>query len=571
MNDSENLNNAEKIFKKISDSLDYESIYHNQSYHAYDLYSNIHSMLALAGRRALSADNSNWDNFVHSNRRSNVYYSNVETLKGLILPQIPGISITLNQSKKTENNKENKAFYDVCANILSVIVKNAIDGIKTNVWESFKLDYIITGRGVLWASCTSDKVGEDHRINIEHVRWQDFAMDTKPRWDSVDWVARRLLYTKRQFIKVFGASENDINSTITLDSVYADIALFDSFADNSGYIEVWEYWDKPTKTQYYVSKQYKVDADNEKERYVVKKEKIETADDAYFLPTPCPPQLMPNGLNLIPFSDVWNYIEELNELNHITKKRSNLIKTLNLKGYTDTARANVVNALTNAINPDMERDDETVVSVPGFTPSPQDPLIYYVDNMPRLQLLDFLQKEYEFLVNRIYSLTGISEQMRNVTSTEDDETATSVRLKSKFGSRRLKEHQQRLLDYWTSILKILVHRVAQNYTKEDFKNIFTYDFRDSAQEDIQNIVFEKQDITRQLQQVQEQIQELSYQQLDMQQQQPDMQQQQPDMQQQQPDMQQQQPDMQQQQPDMQQQQPDMQQQQPDMQQQQPDM
>jgi hypothetical protein len=508
MSDIEKLNNAEKIFKKISESLDYESIYHNQAYHAYDLYSNIHSMLSLAGRRVLSHSKDNWDSFLHSHLRSNVYYANVETLKGLILPQIPGISLTLNQSKKTENNKENKAFYDVCANILSVIVKNAIDGIKTNVWESFKLDYIITGRGVLWSNCSSDKVGGDHRISIENVRWQDFAMDTKPRWNSVDWVARRLLYTKRQFIEVFGVSEDDINSTITLDSVYADIALFDSFADNSGYIEVWEYWDKPTKTQYYVSKQYKVDTENEKERYVVKKEVIETADDAYFFPTTCPPLLMPNGLNLIPFSDVWNYIEELNELNQITKKRSNLIKTLHLKGYTDTIRATVVNALANSISPEFERDDESVVSVPGFTPNPQDPLIYYVDNMPRLQLLDYLQKEYDFLIARIYSLTGISEQMRNVTSTEDDETATSVRLKSKFGSRRLKEHQQRLLDYWTSILKILVHRVAQYYTKEDFKNIFTYDFRDSAQEDIQNVIFEKQDITKQLQQIQEQIQEL---------------------------------------------------------------
>ena len=512
MADIEKLNNAEKIFKKINESLDYESIYHTQSYHAYDLYSNIHSMLTLSGRRSLSVDKDNFDSFIHNQRRSNVYYANVETLKGLILPQIPGLSLTLNQSKKTDNNKENKAFYDVCANILTIIVKNAIDGIKTNVWDAFKLDYIITGRGVLWANCSSDKVGGDHRISIENVRWQDFAMDTKPKWESIDWVARRLLYTKRQFIQTFGVREEDINSTITLDSVYADVALFDSFADNSGYIEVWEYWDKPTKTQYYVSKQYKVDVDNEKERYVVKKEKLETSDEAYFFPTACPPQLMPNGLNLIPFSDVWNYIEELNELNHITKKRSNLIKTLHLKGYTDTTRANVVNAITNSINPDIDRDDESVVSVPGFTPTPQDPLIYYVDNMPRLQLLDYLQKEYEFLISRIYSLTGISEQMRNVTSTEDDETATSVRLKSKFGSRRLKEHQQRLLDYWTSILKILVHRVAQTYTKEDFKNIFTYDFRDSASEDIQNVVFEKQDITNQLQQVQAQIQELGAQQ-----------------------------------------------------------
>jgi hypothetical protein len=151
-------------------------------------------------------------------------------------------------------------------------------------------------------------------------------------------------------------------------------------------------------------------------------------------------------------------------------------------------------------------EDDNIIAVPGFTPNPQDPLIYYVDNEPRLQLLQFLQNEYQFLVERIYSLTGISEQMRNVTSNEDDETATSIRLKSKFGSRRLKEHQQKLLNYWVGILKILLHRICCAYNEKDLKNIFSYDFRDSVKKDIQEIVFERADLHRQLQQVQQQMQ-----------------------------------------------------------------
>jgi hypothetical protein len=80
-----------------------------------------------------------------------------------------------------------------------------------------------------------------------------------------------------------------------------------------------------------------------------------------------------------------------------------------------------------------------------------------------------------------------------------------VRLKSKFGSRRLKEHQQRLLNYWVGILKILLHRICQSYEIKDFKNIFSYDFRDSAKHDIQELVFQRADIHKQLQQVQEQL------------------------------------------------------------------
>jgi hypothetical protein len=508
--DGEKLNSAQKIFKKIQESLDYESGYHAQSFEAYNIYSNLYALLK--GHRKGTDIDTAIETLLHNNRRSNIYYANVETLKGLILPQMPSLQLSLNPSKKTENNKETKNFYNVCANILSVIVKNTIDNMRHGVWDAFKLDYIITGRGVLWASLDEDSDG-NKSVSIDNVRWQDFAMDTKPTWESVSWVARRRLYTKRQFKETFNVPEEKISGAITLDSVYGDVALFDSFGDNSSYIEVWEYWDKPTLTQYYVSKQYNVEADSESLRYIISKKKYEDADPDYFLPTAEPPMLMYNGINLIPFSDVWTYINELTELSQITQKRTNLISSLHLRGYTDTARANVINALSSATHNGLGlEEDDNIVAVPGFTPNPQDPLIYYVDNMPRLQLLDFLQKEYQFLVERIYSLTGISEQMRNVTSNEDDETATSVRLKSKFGSRRLKEHQQRLLNYWVGILKILLHRICQAYEIKDLKEIFSYDFRDSAKKDIQETIFERAEVVNQLKAVQAQMQAQSSQQ-----------------------------------------------------------
>jgi hypothetical protein len=534
--DSEKLNSAQKIFKKIQDSLDYESGYHGQAFEAYNLYSNLRNFKKTTNTRFTIEE------MLSDNRRSNVYYANVETLKGLILPQIPSLTLTLNPSKKTPNNKENQNFYEVCTNILSIIVKNAVDNLKPGLWEEFKLDYIITGRGVLWASVEEDGEG-NKSVGIENVRWQDFAMDTKPKWEAVSWVARRLLYTKKQFKEKFEVSEEKISSTISLDSVYGDVALFDSFGDNSPYVEVWEYWDKNIATQYYVSKQYNVEDDNENSRYVVSKKKYEDADVDYFFPTPQPPLLMYNGLNLIPTSDVWTYIDELMELSQITKKRSSLISSLHLRGYTDTARANVINALSSSTRNGLGiEEDDNIVAVPGFTPNPQDPLIYYVDNMPRLQLLDFLQKEYQFLIERIYSLTGISEQMRNVTSNEDDETATSVRLKSKFGSRRLKEHQQRLLNYWVGILKILLHRICQTYEAKDLKDIFSYDFRDSAKKDIQETVFERADVVNQLKEVQGQLQEMSGEQESAEQMQQPADDQQPMAEQQQPEQQQQMPD-----------------------------
>jgi hypothetical protein len=507
---NDNLSSAEKIFQKIQQASDYESGYHAQSMESYNIYSNL---FALLKQQYKGTDiDSLIEKFMNNSRRSNVYYANVETLKGLILPQIPSLVLSLNPAKKTDSNKETKNFYNVCTNILSVIVKNAVDDMAAGVWDAFKLDYIVTGRGVLWANIYEDK-DSNQKISLDNVRWQDFVMDTKPTWKSVSWVARRLLFTKRQFKETFDVSEEKISGTVSLDSVYDNVALFDTFGDNSNYIEVWEYFDKPTLTQYYVSKQYNVDSDSDSSRYIVKKKKFDGADPEYFLPTPEPPLLMYNGINLLPSSDVWVYINELTELSQISKKRSKLIESLHLRGYTDTARANIINSMSSATKNGLGLDeDDNIIACAGFTPSPQDPLIYYVDNEPRLQLLQFLQTEYQFLVERIYSLTGISEQMRNVTSNEDDETATSIRLKSKFGSRRLKEHQQKLLNYWVGILKILLHRICCAYNIKDLKNIFSYDFRDSVKKDIQEIVFERADLHRQLQTIQQQLQQAQQQQ-----------------------------------------------------------
>jgi hypothetical protein len=497
------LNDGQKILKKISDSIVYESLYHSQSLAAYDIYSAT-NRLVYSNQRLTYNRLAEFQDLLQNNRRANIYYANVETLKGLILPQVPSLSVTLNQTKKTENNKENKDFYDTCANILSCMCNQIVAEMGTSVWDAFKLDYIVTGRGVLWVSTKPD--GDQDKVYIDNVRWQDFAMDTKPTWQSVGWVARRHLFTKPQFLERFDVSESKITSMTTLDTIYGDVSLFDSFGDQSSYIEVWEYWDKKTLTQYYASKQYNVEDSSDKNAFIIEKTEFKNADADYFFPTPQPPVMIYNGMNLIPFSDVWNYISELNEMTYITQKRAALVKTLHLRGYTDTARASVINTLSNATSDyGIKEEDDNIVSVPGFTPSPQDPLIYYVDNNPRLQLLDFLQKEYDVLSQRIYTLTGISEQMRNVTAGDDDETATSIRLKSKFGSRRLKEHQQRLLNYWTAILKTVLHRISQSYGKVEFSEVFTYNFRDSNQDELQEVIFKQQEIHKQLQEIQSQI------------------------------------------------------------------
>jgi hypothetical protein len=72
------------------------------------------------------------------------------------------------------------------------VAKNVVDAMPLAQWDGFKLDYLISGRGVLWVdninsekakdnTISSDANNHNNKIKIAHIRWQDFVMDNKPK------------------------------------------------------------------------------------------------------------------------------------------------------------------------------------------------------------------------------------------------------------------------------------------------------------------------------------------------------------------------------------------------------
>jgi hypothetical protein len=494
------MQNSEKIIKKIADAREYEAGYRTQAGAAYDIYSQQFSMYSRGGY-------GNRDNFFFNKtkRQSNIYFSNVETLKGLIVPEVPNLNITINPTKRfalnnTPENRDDQSFYSTTAAVLSSITKNFIDKFEKFNWQKFKLDYLITGRGVLWVNFFP----EDKNIKIEHVSWQDFIMDPKKRFDEVEWVARRILFTKKRFKNFFpDASLAKLSGTLGIKEIYFDDAFQTGINDLSTYVEVWEYWDKTAKMQYYVSQQYNSNAEGAT-RYVIAQRHIKNIEADHFFPCSAPPTTIYNGRDMLPMSDVWNYKEELDHLSNITKKRYELVRYLVLHGFAAVTNQPLIDQIKN--NNTMGAND-VIVTVPGFLPSPNEPIVTYLDNTPRIQLIEQLQNEYEIITKNIYNITGISEQMRNVSTGDDDELATSVRFKTKFGSRRLKDFQTDLLNYWSEICKIIISRVSNFYDVDDYSEIILSDIKLDNRDEIQNAVFQKTNLEKQLQEIQSQMQE----------------------------------------------------------------
>jgi hypothetical protein len=486
---------------RITNSRNYESVYRRQAYTAYKFYNRNYSDVYLfqdvpATFRSVDEQ---IEKFTSKNNRSNIYYANIETLLSLVMPQTPSIKIYLNNSRDYEPTRANQ-LYDLAVGVLEDVAGYFIKkSLSKDTFKKFKLDHFITGRGVLWIDQyekTDDKSGEKKLIiSIDHVSWFNFAYDPKLTWEEVRWVARRQYLNKAKLQMLYPDGDfEDFNFTsnpyINLqgDDVYPEIDTT-YLASGGKYAEVWEIWDKFTKKKIVISPQA-----TEK---IIGIEDVVNVPDEMFFPTPQPPLTIKNGLDLRPTSELWSYFHEIRQLNFIAIRKEQLLRSLLLKGFISAANSDSIQRINNA------RDGD-IVAIQNFDPEHPE-VVYYVDNKPKVEMLQILTQEHNALKDAIYEISGISDQMRNVTaqadSSSDEQTATEIKTKTLFGSRRLREKQDILAQYLAKMYEIIVFRICTSTNIETLQEITNLNIPFSNAEEIERLMQEKQQMQMQQQQM----------------------------------------------------------------------
>jgi hypothetical protein len=474
--------------EKIAYARNYEAEYRRQSQEAFRRYSG--SKVVTAEERRMGV----WDRTRQEGTRRNVFYSNVDALRSLIMPDMPTIKIQKRAAKEESGELAQRKFYTILGQVAEQTIDYFVKNFAQEDFDDFKLDWLISGRGVLWVNyCsaglkkkpsedillpTETKVtgdDPDQQLRIERVHWSDFVIDPKAKWQDVKWVGRRMFLNYVEFKHNFPQVDlKKVTFHNYKDVFFTDFAEEDVFSDyqtQDSFISIWEIWDRNSGYTLFLSDQY--------EGKLLKRIRIRMK--SFFLPTPPPLLTIRNGISMVPISEYWLYKSELDELSAQAERSDMLIRSMTVKGYAEDMYEPLVRELN-------KYSDNFISSVKvALPPDGSDP-IHFIDNRPKEAVLKGLADHGATVKDTIYEITGITEAMRAMAA--DRETAASILKKNEYGTARLRKRQNELNNYLVSVFKIMFLMVKEWFDIPTLQAITSMNLRN--RKEIQADIYEIQ-------------------------------------------------------------------------------
>ncbi|MDE6224301.1 MAG: hypothetical protein K2M23_02380, partial [Alphaproteobacteria bacterium] len=402
----------------------------------------------------------------------NLLFRNVKIRMPYLIPYIPNILVE-------RTNKDN----DPVARVASTILERAVNKLvsETHLKEKMdlvKLDAELQGFGNLWLRyCPEFKnvpvmqreeiTDEDgniisieekeavdengnvieeeklvsERIEFDYVAPCDFLFNTAKNWNEVEWVARRVYLTKKEFKDQF----TDIDITLydfNEEKDDKDDKTEEKDKSSSCKCEVWEIWDKSDRKIYFYAP-FKKGIDNVDDLIA---EKDYPFDDIDF---PCVKPLMYDEFtdNLIPrprHAQCWPQYEEVD---NITKRISKIIPTIKVAGAVDGSLEGFKKMLSVA-------NEESLVEITNADKyvekgGIQNAVMWYDVNVPVnvLKTLIEIRKELTEDIQKTIGVYSIIEGQTN-----SNEAFGTNRLKGAYGTARIQDDQSKIVYYLEDLL-----------------------------------------------------------------------------------------------------------------------
>jgi len=412
----------------------------------------------------------------YAKRRFAVLWSNVSTLQPAIYAKQPKPMV---DRRYRDEDPVGKVASDVLERALGFSLDQYdFDGrVKLCV-----LDYLLPGRGQVWVryiphmeklnaeddpelgegeeDADRNEVGEVgetvvyEEVQCDHVAWKDWLTNPAREWAEVRWVARRVYMTKAELTERFGA-EMAKNVPITTTSTGSDTATdAQKQANQTG--EVYEIWDKPSKTAYWVCKGYT--------NGVLDQREDPLGLNNFF---PCPPPLNATTGNdsTIPVADYVQYQDQADELDELTARIGKLQDALRMVGvYAGEANRELQLVFSpgneNKLIPidtfDLWKEKGGVRGLIEWVP---------VDMV--IQVLKGCYEARSQVLNDIYQITGLSDIIRG--ESNPSETATAQRIKGQWGSLRVRDRQRDLQRFCRDAIRLKAEIIAEHFSIDTLK------------------------------------------------------------------------------------------------------
>ncbi|PDT23917.1 hypothetical protein [Rhizobium hidalgonense] len=353
----------------------------------------------------------------------------------------------------------------------------ADDADLDSVMRAVRDDFLLCARGTVWLryeadfepidmgvepSDTGDGVpGEeglspleqitDERVCVDYVHWSDFLHSPARRWKDVTWVARRVPMTDEEFDKRFpngraslaanGAGSNHgTNQT--------------ERAQNEGKTYVWEIWCKTEDYTVWIAEGAPVALEVSEPPLKLTR----------FFPCPRPAFGTLSTGSLIPVPDYVYYQQQCDEIDTLTKRINKLTDQLRLKVFYPSGDGSVSPAIEKAMRPE---NDTVMVPIPEWAAFTDKGGSNAIVTLPIDQVQKVIVACIEVrkqLVEDVYQITGISDIVRG--DTQASETATAQRIKSQWGSIRIRDRQAELARFARDIVNIAGEIICDQFQPE---------------------------------------------------------------------------------------------------------
>jgi hypothetical protein len=416
------ISDAERVFKA----------YHDKADNIDKLYANL---------ERLSKDT--------RDREFQLFWANVAVLGPSIYSR-PPVPVVVPQFK------DRKALPRTAAELLerSTVVTFRLESID-QVMRQVRDDLVILNRGAVWLRYEAEKKGKEltQRVCIDHAERRDFLHEPARNWKEVDWVAKRSWPSRSKARKRFKATSGDAYKKLTYE-VRKDDADADA-DDGTKKAAVWEIWSKSLNKVVWVGEGCDVVLDEGKPHLELEG----------FFPCPQPAYGTVQRKSLVPVPDFAFYKDQLEEINELTSRIAQLSESLRVRGFYPAGAGDIGDAIEAAVK--STSDNQILVPIANWnligSAGVKDMIVWLPLEMVVSTIKECVALRKE-LMDDVYQITGLSDIMRG--QTEASETLGAQKLKSQYGSVRIRDRQAEMVRLARDITQIAGEIMAENFSAQ---------------------------------------------------------------------------------------------------------
>lgn len=411
----------------------------------------------------------------------NILYSNTETMLPALYSSTPRPVV---QRRFKDDDPLGKESATAGQRILEFLIDTNIDGYETvdEGLKSVTLDGLLPGRGTLsvkydfdegalkpeqgeveeGAETTTEEPPTPYKkselVCVNSRSWNRVFFGFARKWSKVPWIAYEEHIDKEEAERLFGKEIADQITFTTGEETDNEEDKSGTDADDRNTGErktalVYQIWDKDGGRKVrYVSAQYH-------EGFLAVKD--DPLGLTGFFDCPRPLMFVDKVNDLLPVALYVLYENQATELNRLTNRINKVVEAIKARGVYDSELGGDIENL-------MDADDNALVpSDKSSSLAAEKGLQNAIWFMPLDTLVNVLDKLYiarEQCKQVIYEIMGIGDILRG--ATKASETFGAQKLKSEWGTLRLKPKQKEVQRYARDILRMMLEIAASKFSEE---------------------------------------------------------------------------------------------------------